>query len=104
MKEAIALAALLALGAADARPVYSGLPPFRFMGDGAAFTIYTVNVEAFCGPPTPGHVILACAKKRKGGIPVMVLPNPCLFPEERFATLACHEKAHVAGWAGDHPY
>lgn len=33
---------------------------------------------------------------------LMVLPNPCLYPEAKqkgsFANLVCHERAHVAGW------
>ena len=41
--------------------------------------------------------VLACEKNKK-----LILPNPCLYPEEKdvdsYAHLLCHEKAHVNGW------
>ena len=103
MKVLLALAAMAMVGASTPRPQYAGMPPYRYMGDGITITVFTSKVEAFCGPPTPGFQIVGCYR-RTNGRPVVVLPNPCLFPEEFFATIACHEKAHAThNWPADHP-
>ena len=58
------------------------------------------GVESVCrnlGAQVPeGMSLVACANSK--GI---VAPNPCLFPDERYARLLCHEKAHVLGWKHD---
>lgn len=106
----IALACGAALLCASASPpsgmgtrVYAGMPPERFQGDGVAVVVFTSDVEAMCGPAPMGKVILACAKEIDG-VPVLILPNPCALGAagERFATLACHEKAHSLNWTGMH--
>lgn len=105
MKVVAALAALLALGAApvETRPVYSGHPPLRYMGDNVAVVIFTRDMDTACGT-RPGYIVLGCHNRTKSGASVIALPNPCLFPGEIFARLSCHELGHANGWAGDHPY
>jgi hypothetical protein len=40
---------------------------------------------------------LSCARMYPGR-PTLVLPNPCAFPFDDYATLVCHELGHVNGW------
>lgn len=86
-------------------PVYSGMPPERFQGDGVAVVIFTSDVAAFCGQSEPGTRRVACATKSEDGVPIMVLPNPCPIGDvEVFARLACHEGGHAQGWTGNHEF
>lgn len=80
-------------------------PPERFQispGLSPALVWYAdpETVDAACkgltGDANPKFVILACT------LPVerkQLLPNPCLYPDEYFASLVCHENAHLSGWA-----
>lgn len=63
-----------------------------------------VTVDAVCrraSTPVPeGYVILACTRD---DIRVQLMPDPCLFPDEFYASLQCHENAHLSrnnltGW------
>src|SRR5690606_22609281 len=79
-------------------------PPAKFWRhpDGAIAVLISspASVDSFCrqgrdpGPPT----ILGCAFQEQR---VVVLPNPCLFPDP-YAQLVCHEMAHINGWGADH--
>lgn len=62
------------------------------------------TVDAVCrrnAPPVPeGYVILACTRD---DIRAQLMPDPCLFPDEFYAALQCHENAHLSrkglvGW------
>lgn len=89
------LAGALSLAQIPTALVYSGAPPVRYMGAASAFVSY--GTVSRCGEPLPGHHFLACVR---GG--VTHLPNPCDYPNEKFAGLSCHEKAHTLGWPGTH--
>lgn len=103
MLKLLALTPLLAIGAHG--PIYSGMPPERFQGDGAAVVVFLSDVEQLCGPAEPGFKKLACAFKGKDGVPVLVLPSPCPLGEvESFARLTCHELGHRNGWGGNHEF
>ena len=75
-------------------------PPVRFTGDNAT-TVAFVNsslIDRLCGMAPLGFKTLACTGER-----VMVLPNPCAYPDEdAYAHLACHELGHVNLWPADH--
>ena len=90
--------------AQDLRMIYAGMPPERFQGEFAAVTLFSDDVEKHCPGDRADNVrVLACAGWSKGGAPIVVLPNPCDFPTEKFAVLACHEGAHINAWPADHP-
>lgn len=93
-------AALLAVAALSSQAVpttmfYDGMPPARFQGP-ATVKIAFGRVDK-CGDAGQGHYFESCIR---GG--VTYLPDPCAFPEETFARLACHEVAHKRGWPKDH--
>lgn len=95
--------ALIALGATGiGTAVYSGMPPERFQGDGAAVVFFTSDVESLCGVKPP-YRILAC-HRRINGTSYIVLPNPCPYGAagDDYAVLACHELAHRNFWSGMH--
>lgn len=109
MKTLAAVLALVMLTSATPAangPVYSGIPPARYWGEGVAVTLYVNDVAKHCPIEVPsGHVLLGCAYRTADGVPVSVLPNPCFFDmeAEMFARIACHEKGHQNGWRGEHP-
>jgi hypothetical protein len=84
---------------------FDGPPPLRFQhlpARARLHTLATTDVQAACtrARPSPADVtIYACA--RNG---VVTMPNPCEFPDERFAELLCHELAHINGWSGLHEF
>lgn len=107
-----ALAALLILpiltSAAPpaAGPVYSGIPPERYWGEGASIVIMANNVYDYCPiEPRPNTILLGCHFKTDEGLSIIVTPNPCFFDMEAdlYARIACHEKGHANGWEGHHP-
>ena len=58
------------------------------------------TVDAVCRElsPTPvpdTTVILACTVPSTGR---MLMPDPCLFSDEFYAALLCHENGHLNGW------
>jgi hypothetical protein len=76
---------------------FDGMPPERFRAPKVS-TISTGTVDK-CGSPPPGvkTYFEACVRGS-----MMHLPNPCDYPEEKFATLFCHEQGHQEGWPADH--
>lgn len=75
-------------------------PPVQFQlaPDAPAVVLYAdpVTVDAVCrrlADKVPeGAIILACtvpSNRRQ------LMPDPCLFPDEYFASLQCHENAHL---------
>lgn len=79
-------------------------PPARYMRPPAniAGVLYADprTVDAVCrdlsAEPVPETtVILACTIPATGR---MLMPDPCLFTDEFYAALLCHENAHLNGW------
>lgn len=101
----IPLSLLLAAPSDSTRPVYLGAPPVRYYhGETVGVVIYSNDPEIACGGPYADRIVYGCFNYTKKGVPVTVLPNPCLWAEREFyATLACHEASHQKGWPGDHP-
>lgn len=99
----------LAAAAAVAAPatISDGRPPERFTSTSAA-TVQLVDrgdVNAACGTAPEGFEYVACTRtrERKGvRVSTIIMPNPCQFPEERFAQILCHEFGHVNGWPASH--
>lgn len=86
----------------------AGQPPIEYWGENVAITVYSNNPGQTCpGRVTSGEdsVVLGCTYITDSGVPIIVLPNPCLFDMETefFALIACHEKGHLNGWPGHHP-
>lgn len=83
----------------------SGPPPVRFQGDGAAVVafVHPSRINETCGtdPMPKPYIRIACAGS-KNGTPAIVLPNPCLFTNEAFALVACHELGHINRWPASH--
>lgn len=106
MRAIFALPALLLLGAdglPQHGPIYSGMPPERFWGEGVSVVAYVNDVNAICGDDDPDTVAMGCVRHTADGMPVTILPNPCFLGDvELFARLACHEKAHTLGWGRNH--
>jgi hypothetical protein len=75
-------------------------PPARFTkGVGTALVIYDTpaEVEAICG--MEGALACAIPAGALHELPVIVMPDPCGFPSERYGQLACHETSHAfGGW------
>lgn len=83
----------------DAASLAEIRPPERFTGDGGSIVLFlkSAALETVCGR---GNI--ACAGKTKEGVPVIAMPNPCLFPTNAYAAVLCHEVGHTAGWGGEH--
>ncbi len=84
-------------------PIYAGMPPEQYwMTDAVVITLYVNDVARHCGTVAPpGMTVLGCTR-HVDGVTVMVLPNPCLLADELYARIACHERAHAAGWTRMH--
>lgn len=106
MKALLALPALLLLGAdglPQHGPIFSGMPPERFWGEGISIVAYVNDVNAICGDDDPGTVALGCVRVSSEGMVITFLPNPCFLGDaELFARIACHEKGHNLGWGANH--
>ena len=105
-----ALVALIAATSEDEHPVSPALSapfatveaaPVEYIGPAAAkiLFLYPEGVESLClgagvGPVPPGRTVVACAQDD-----VIVMPDPCLYRDDSYAKLLCHEKAHILGWA-----
>lgn len=97
----------IALGLAHAS--YSNdLPPVKFQGNAPPTVIQTVddtNTKKTCGVAKTGWRFMAC-EYDKQGVPVILMPNPCSYPEaideNSYAHLLCHEFGHANGWNADH--
>lgn len=46
--------------------------------------------------------VIACTRRSAGTaydpLSIVVMPNPCQYPEEDYARIMCHELGHVRGW------
>ncbi len=97
------LAAAAAVVAPNSTPFSDGRPPGRFTGEATTLVQVTdqAGVNRACHPlfgaPPAGMKTDACFTGER-----MVLPNPCDFPEERYARMLCHELGHVNGWPSTH--
>lgn len=61
--------------------------------------VNNANTKDNCGVASKGRFV-ACASV--GGIQ-MILPNPCLYTDDNYARMVCHELGHTNGWETDHP-
>lgn len=80
------------------------LPPTDLRGNNKTEVVYLdpLTVDLRCGgdlDPTNGFIV-ACHFYKTD---VTILPNPCLYKDEPYARLACHELGHDNGWGPDHP-
>lgn len=83
----------------------SATPPERYRGETVA-VVETFKREEIGGEcerqvrrkPPKGMVYRACTRREDR----VYLPNPCDFPDEVFAHLACHELGHWQGWSRWH--
>ena len=86
---------------------FDGMPPKRFQGPASMLVRFVPakDIARVCGGvPDKLARLRACRRQLVGGMPILVLPDPCPSGDaEYFARLACHEKAHLLGWKGDHP-
>lgn len=103
------LAALIAAAGEDDQPVSPALvlnldtvepAPAQYTGPVAAkiLFLYPQGVESLCtsagvGPVPSGRAVAACSQ-----YDVIVMPDPCLYRDDNYAKLLCHEKAHILGW------
>jgi hypothetical protein len=95
----LALSAAMAMTVSASAPDFVTRPPAEFVG----------------GPPiamglivVPAHLIDAACRQIGGRASNMIvgcyvdgfviLPDPCVFRDEVFAQIACHEVAHARGW------
>lgn len=81
------------------------IPPARFREETSAQiqTIEPVAISDVCAqlmrrPPPGGMAYLACVQDGR-----IYIPNPCAFPDDRYAQTLCHELGHVQGWPREHP-
>jgi hypothetical protein len=99
---------LLSLAAATA-PYSNDLPPEKYQGNPPPSVIIIVdntNSKNTCGVAQPGWRLMACEFNKKG-TPVLLMPNPCIYPEAQkdpysYAHLLCHEFGHANGWNATH--
>lgn len=78
-------------------------PPSAYQGPNAALVIFAGAdaVQSLCAGSASlkqGQMFLGCMGA-KDGMPIIVVPNPCLMPETDFyAGIVCHELGHENGW------
>lgn len=81
------------------------LPPARYQGDATVSVSFasTRGVNDRCaqvvGQSPPGRHWGACHLSTG----IIIFPNPCLYPDQPYAKLMCHELGHANGWPADHP-
>jgi hypothetical protein len=85
-------------------PHMASLPPVQYREDKVIAIIqftYPKDVDKGCGgsPEDDPTYIVACTKV---GGPKMLAPHPCLYPEDPYARVLCHELGHISGWPADH--
>ena len=85
-------------------PNFDGMPPVRYQGEWMYdHTIYTMEINKYCGKADPGWMTIACITYTKDGTPYKVMPDPCVLGDVDFyARVECHENAHLRGWGGNH--
>lgn len=90
----------VALGLSYAAP----LPPQQYRVDMVSSQItftYPGKVDYLCGgTDNDGGTIMACSEVNGNWT---LLPHPCLYPDDMYARLVCHELGHTSGWPVDHP-
>jgi hypothetical protein len=87
---------------------YRDTPPAEYTGDASALVYFRANEEVIntaCKNKNPATMILGCVyRPTKSGEPMlMIIGNPCDYPDERYARHVCHELGHVNGWPANHP-
>jgi hypothetical protein len=104
MLSLLLIASTVALGTAN-----DDLPPTYFQGNAPPSVVITVdntNTKENCGVAQKGWRILACEFTGKNNTPIIIMPNPCRYPEAKdensYAHLMCHEFGHANGWNSDH--
>jgi hypothetical protein len=73
-------------------------PPAQFRGDVATRIEFVAPERVSLRCIERGVPFLANACTGQG---LMTMPNPCGF-SDAYAKIACHEMAHINGWANDH--
>lgn len=74
-----------------APPEYRGAAAARILFLEPEF-VHPVCTEAGAAS-APGRFVAACVVGE-----ITVMPDPCAYPEDTYAKLMCHEKAHLLGW------
>jgi hypothetical protein len=88
----------------------NALPPTKYQGNPPPVVVVIVddtNSKDTCGVAPAGWRLMACEFETKKGVPVILMPNPCTYPEAQkdpfsYAHLLCHEFGHTNGWNSDH--
>lgn len=77
------------------------LPPPLLRGDATATVHFAEpsKVTQLCGGAPEGKLLLGCATSDP---PQMAVPNPCLFVDEIYGRLLCHEIGHIHRWSKAH--
>lgn len=90
--------------ARDPRTINDGTPPIRFRKDSGAVVWFVSprDLQMVCGGDAPVGMVYAGCQGEKDGIPIIAVPNPCLFDNEPYAHVLCHELGHRNGWPGTH--
>jgi hypothetical protein len=85
------------------------LPPVKYQDNPPPSVVIIVdktNSEKACGVASEGWTLVACEWKTKEGVPVIMIDNPCKYPEAKdvytFAHRMCHEFGHANGWNAKH--
>ena len=71
------------------------LPPLEFR-NGTTFVIRPASrwqIKELCS-----EAAFACAESPSG---VVNIPNPCLYRDDNYARILCHEMGHINGWRHD---
>lgn len=104
MNVCVILASLLA-----AISYNNDLPPVKYQHNPAPSVIVIVddtNTEEACGVAAEGWRLVACERETDTGVPVIMIDNPCNYPEAQdvysFAHRMCHEFGHANGWNATH--
>lgn len=103
----VSLAALLpGLNSLPPRPI----PSATYQGDNITGVIFNGGpdeVDSFCKTvlnyKEPNVQLVGCEMRMKKGGTIIVVENPCRYPDDRYARHVCHELGHVNGWPADHP-
>lgn len=74
------------------------LPPSGLRGDNTVQVVFARPelVRTLCGARNRLE-LQGCVTGRS-----MRVPNPCLYTNEQYARILCHELGHVNGWAPSH--